>query len=141
MLLTETYDWQTVAFSARASGSRSYTCSVPEIGIFDVVTTDTTNSYNPITNTFTCPLSGVYMFTVSLVNIDLEYGFGTIMHGTTRRASIDCYDGYVADSDRNQASNTVMFQCEAGESVWVEIKCGSYLYGEIGTIFSGMLIY
>ena len=108
-----------IAFSARPFNVRSYDCENMEPGIFDDILTDTTENYNRLSSSYTCPVKGSYMFTLTLNNFVDTFVRGNIMVDDFTTASVNCGD------DRNQASNSVIWNCRAGERVWVRIHCSN----------------
>ena len=106
-----------VAFSARPIGGRYYTCPSWEVGIFDKVITDTSKGFDPASSSFTCPVSGTYMFTLTAANKD---GY-----------DIECeifvesfkYANIANDNYPNQVSNAVIVPCLAGQRVWIRVDC------------------
>ena len=81
------------------------------------------------------------MFTLTIRNLDGYFAKADIMIGSLQKAIVsswDVTDAYIA----NQASNSVIEECQAGEHVWVRSDCRSnsgYFSGRY-TIFSGFLI-
>ena len=98
----------TVGFSVIPSKSRYYTCPDFETVVFDTVTTDVTNSFDVIGSRFTCPVTGVYMFTLTIRNGSGYYARGDVMLEAMAKAVVNSNDG-TAQHDHNQATNSVIF--------------------------------
>ena len=103
--------------------------------------TDTTNSYDPIAYSFTCPVTGLYLFSLSLFNQNGFYARGTLYLDKVALAYIYSSDGS-STNFFTQSANTVVTKCEKGQRVWVEETCASdgAVYFSKYVLFSGVLI-
>ena len=132
-----------VGFTAYPSELRSYTCSDPddEPLILDSIMTDTTNSYDPIAYSFTCPVTGLYLFSLSLLNQNGFYARAQIFVDGFDLAVSYSNDG-TSDHFFSHSTNTVVTNCEKGQRVWVDETCTSNaaVHHEKNILFSGALI-
>ena len=121
--------------------NRYYTCPERETAIFDTIIPDTTNNFDALASRFTCPVTGVYMFTLTIRNPHGFYARVNIMFESSEKAIISSSDG-TSDHDHNQASNSVIEECQAGEHVWVRTECEADFGVQSGrhVIFSGFLV-
>ena len=106
---------------------------------FPVVLTNIGGAYNPTTGDFMCPISGTYMFAVSLMSGHQALGAASITVDDERKVSARP-DG--RDAAHGHSSNMLVTACTQGQRVWVQ-AFGWRLYDDSrnhGT-FSGMLIY
>ena len=129
-----------IGFSVNPSQNRYYTCADWETAIFDVVITDRTNSFDILASRFTCPVTGVYMFTLTILNIDGYYARCDIMIESSQKAIVNSFDGS-STHNFNGASNSVIEECQAGQHAWVCPYCTED-YGAMSgryVIFSGFL--
>ena len=134
-----------MAFSVYPEEPRNYTCETSEPAIFNVTEIDTTNSYDITGQYFTCPITGIYMFSIAIRNNYGSPAQGAIHMERSSRAQVNCND----DSDdeiqiSNQASNSVAIICDAGQRVWLRIWCNedgrtSLTNGKLN-MFTGFLI-
>ncbi|KAL3882725.1 hypothetical protein ACJMK2_029037 [Sinanodonta woodiana] len=109
-----------------------------EIIHFDTVLLNDGNGFNNQTGIFTCPLSGTYFFSLSLM---ISPGYVTavqlIVNGQVK---VNSYaHGY--DSYYDQGSISIIVRCEAGHNVWMSMRDGSYVYGDSYTSFSGLYLW
>ena len=126
-----------VGFSAFHNESRSYIFEEPVV--FNNVISDVSNSYDPITSAFTCPISGVYSFTVSLIG-QVNQRVRVWLNLESQRL---CQVYITVSQGYNHGSNTIVTRCDAGERVWVESADEVYASliekGE-ASVFSGALL-
>ena len=103
--------------------------------------TDTTNSYDPVAYSFTCPVTGLYLFSLSLFNQNGFYAQGLMYMDKVLLAYIYSNDGTDSHSYSHSA-NTVVTKCERGQRVWVNERCTSdgAVYNNKYVLFSGVLI-
>ena len=114
-----------VSFTAFASATRVY--NEDDVVQFDGIVVNYGGFYNDSTGIFTCPYSGYYLFSVSV----LAY--------KTRRMGVDIsLDGsrvvgaHAEDPDKyDQGSVTATVKCDLGQQVWVRcIYDGDRMYGD-----------
>ncbi|KAL3882721.1 hypothetical protein ACJMK2_029033 [Sinanodonta woodiana] len=105
-----------------------------EIIRFNTVLHNVGNGYSKETGFFTCPLSGTYFFSVSLMT-SLEYTtyVHLVVNGQVKGNSY----AHLWD----QGSISCIVRCEAGQNVWISVYEGTLLYGNYYTSFSGFLLY
>ena len=133
-----------MAFSAFPNVDRNYSCANTEPAIFNRTETDTTNSYNTMAYQFTCPISGTYMFSLSIRNDYNITASVNVMVESSTKIRVNCGEN---DDDRqgsqiqNQSSSSVVTTCNAGQRVWLDVLCyASNIRGVRVSMFSGFLI-
>ncbi|KAL3882728.1 hypothetical protein ACJMK2_029040 [Sinanodonta woodiana] len=108
-----------------------------EIVLFDTVLLNEGNGFNKQTGVFTCPLSGIYFFTGSVLTLhEHQLGVHLIVNGETKG---NAYADGVTLFDQGSISSIV--RCEAGQNVWISVYYGSYIHGDYFTSFSGFLLW
>ncbi|KAL3882722.1 hypothetical protein ACJMK2_029034 [Sinanodonta woodiana] len=108
-----------------------------EIILFDNVLQNEGNGFNKQTGIFTCPLSGIYFFSLSiLVQPGSAIDVYIIVNGQIIAKS---YAYGVNYSDQGSISSIV--RCEAGQNVWIGVYGGTQLYGGLYTSFSGFFLW
>ncbi|XP_045188302.2 uncharacterized protein LOC123546172 [Mercenaria mercenaria] len=132
-----------VAFHVYLSGNRCY--SNHEIYIFDVEEIDTVNSYNVGDGIFDVPITGTYVFTVTVGSNVRRFLQAQIMiNGQIKgQAYADSQD----ITDIHSASTTIVVNANAGDHVFVRTEhssnncdVNSEVY-HIRTSFSGWLLF
>ncbi|KAL3882729.1 hypothetical protein ACJMK2_029041 [Sinanodonta woodiana] len=108
-----------------------------EIVLFDTVLLNEGNGFNKQTGIFTCPLSGIYFFTGSvLTQHEHQVGVHLIVNGETKgNAYADGANSW------DQGSISSIARCEAGQNVWISVYYGTYIHGNYYTSFSGFLLW
>ena len=135
-VLEPTEEVPTVVFTAAAVSNRAYDGSQPVI--FDDIITDVGNAYDVNSSIFTCPVSGVYMFSMSFMSTPDNYSEVFLMHQGS--AVIRLYADDVVSS-YTSASNLAFVQCSQGQSLWVMTSSGRDAHDvHVYTTFSGMLL-
>jgi hypothetical protein len=121
---------------------------------FDAVDVSRRNCYNGTESKFTCTVSGIYQFNVSLITGGTDHWFrGVILHqsggiGTPIQIHWSQTDyGGSANTDFQHTGFSCLYPCSVGDKVWVVLSTGqggteSVYTGESGkwSIFSGHLI-
>ena len=131
-----------IAFSTYATEERQYNCTnSTEPAVFRGIQADTTDSFDTLAFSFTCPVSGYYLLTLTVRNLVNTHALMRIYIESQQRAGVSCMDG-TGEHDIQQASNTVIAECEAGERVWLRSKCenDSGADNERFLAFAGFLI-
>ena len=121
---------------------RAYNCTnSTEPAIFGGMLTDTTNSFDPFAYSFTCPVSGYYLLTLTVQNRLNTDARMQIFIESVGRAFVSSLDG-PDEHDIQQASNTVIAECESGERVWLRAGCAKDSGAGSGRFlsFAGFLI-
>ncbi|KAL3882719.1 hypothetical protein ACJMK2_029031 [Sinanodonta woodiana] len=107
------------------------------IVLFDTVLQNDGNGFNKQTGTFTCPLSGTYLFSLSiLANPGSPLHVYLMVNGQIIANSFAYGVNY---SDQGSISSIV--RCEAGQNVWIGVYRGTQLYGDHYTSFSGFFLW
>ena len=141
MFAAESAELGPVGFTAYSSTSRAYGGHDPVI--FDGVLANFGGAYDSISSTFTCPVTGVYVISLTLTSTVGEQAQAQITKESSRMLAA------LADNDEaslNVAAVTSVFECGAGERVWVRTDANSPqgVYGSTGdglrTGFSGFLL-
>ncbi|KAL3882720.1 hypothetical protein ACJMK2_029032 [Sinanodonta woodiana] len=127
-----------IAFSATIANGGPAHINAHETVRFDTVLHNEGNGYSVQTGRFTCPLSGTYFFSLTLM---ISPGYYTavqlIVNGQVK---VNSYaHGY--NSFYDQGSISIVARCEAGHNVWVSMRDGSAVYGDFYTSFSGFYLW
>ncbi|XP_045202205.2 complement C1q tumor necrosis factor-related protein 3-like [Mercenaria mercenaria] len=127
-----------VAFSAHVNYDDSLTRG--QVIVFDTVQTNIGNAYDNVQGKFTCPVDGVYFFTVTFLSHVNHLLEAFIKHAGTSVAGI--YTIGAGSGIDDQSTNSVVVHCTKGQQVWVESENNYLINGErVGfTLFSGFLI-
>lgn len=127
-----------MAFTAFASSDANIVSG--ENLIFDVTVSNVGSAYDAATSMFTCPVTGVYMFTVTIYGADAQE-----TEAAVRMDGSSLVSTYVSSFGWNTGSNTVFQLCQTGQVV--DVICGplgncQYQASEFHAInsFSGVLI-
>jgi len=126
----------TVMFSAWLDNQ--VTLSPGQVVIFNQEVTNIGQHYSPSTGVFTCPVSGYYVFDVTVMGQKDEYAHLEISHNGARLATAWADD----HMDNNSASCHVSVVLTQGDKVDVWATATSYLYGNSNRycMFSGHLV-
>ncbi|KAK3590573.1 hypothetical protein CHS0354_039705 [Potamilus streckersoni] len=108
-----------------------------DIIIFDTVLQNEGNGYNKQTGIFTCPLSGTYFFSLSIL---ANPGSPTYVHLIVN-GQIKANSFAYGTSFSDQGSISSIVRCEAGQNVWIGVYGGTQIYGEYYTSFSGFVLW
>ncbi|KAL3882724.1 hypothetical protein ACJMK2_029036 [Sinanodonta woodiana] len=128
---------QIAFYAIIASGNGLGPIHEREIVLFDTVLLNEGNGFNKQTGIFTCPLSGIYFFTGSvLTQHEHQVGVHLIVNGETKgNAYADGANSW------DQGSISSIARCEAGQNVWISVYLGSFIHGDYYTSFSGFLLW
>ena len=99
------------------------------------------NAYSTTTNKFTCPIYGLYTFSITLENFSETQFFNGIIVVDDKRVG-ETTTG-VGESNWDSSSITTVIECLEGEKVWVKSESSGDLDGapsDPHTLFSGALI-
>ncbi|KAK3590572.1 hypothetical protein CHS0354_039704 [Potamilus streckersoni] len=108
-----------------------------EIIHFDTVLHNEGNGFNKQTGVFTCPLSGTYFFTISLLTHPGSPAYVHLIVNGQIKANSFAYGITYSD----QGSISTIVRCEAGQNVWISLFGGTQIYGEYYTSFSGFFLW
>ena len=107
---------------------------------FDTIVTNTGNHYAPSNYTFTCPIKGMYMFSVSVLSNTYSYDSPLAIlkdNVVLIYMYLNSYGSYSFPT----ASAVVIAECDLGQHVYVEATGSAYIDGEADSShFSGALI-
>ena len=130
---------ESIGFSAKMSQFR--VLSTNERVPFDDVITNFGGHYNADTYLFTCPVHGVYTFTMATN----QYDHDNIQTGLLRNEEIIIRVAAEREAYRDSSSATIITECNAGDSVYVRVLLGGRFEGEGGVYnpchFSGYLLH
>ena len=138
--IVDTVDQRKIAFYAYLSATQEF--DVGSKIVFDSVFLQEGNGYSSNTGVFTCPVSGVYIFSVGLANDnandkrDLLAVFKINSQIKTNILS-QRYHQY----QRDQSSIFVIYRLNKGSTVWVEIYFKSATVQRYRSTFAGALLY
>ena len=116
-----------MSFTAYADASRYYGEHQPVL--FNRVLSQFGNAYNPVSSTFTCPVTGVYVISVTVTSIIGDRMRCQIMwESSVYLSAYGDNDG----STYNSASATQIIECAAGERIWIRSNgsSGNTMYGD-----------
>ncbi|XP_033744519.1 complement C1q tumor necrosis factor-related protein 2-like [Pecten maximus] len=108
-------DVQETAFSAQMNNTIEH-LNLHQTVIFESVILNEGRSYDNLTGVFTCPVEGVYYFSVSLLsweNEDIE----TLLVVNGRRLA----GTYAAGQRHNLGTSSVVARLKVGDKVWVTV--------------------
>ena len=126
-----------MAFTASPTSRGTYQPEQPVI--FDNVISNFGSAFDPQSSVFTCPVTGVYMFSVHLMGLA----------GSHAQVALFVDAGVVfqviSDNIRgayNPASNVAFASCYQGQSVWIKtfLRSNQQIYEYSYTSFSAMLM-
>ncbi|XP_059158192.1 complement C1q tumor necrosis factor-related protein 2-like [Physella acuta] len=127
---------QIISFSAHAASNIPFLKDADVI-VFDDVLVNNGGAYNPRSGIFTVPVSGVYLFTATIVS-----GFNTTIETmiTLNGQEVSrVFSG--AFGNRGSGTNSVVLNLREGDDVWVALFYGNgnYVHGKWSS-FTGTLI-
>ena len=126
-----------VGFTASPMVERSY--DADETVLFDDVLTNIGGAYDAASSVFTCPINGLYLFSMTLHADNDGYAQAGIEKEGQRL--VNAFADKHADA-ATSSSNQALVQCLAGErvSVTTHSRTGQMLYAFSYSTFSGMLV-
>ncbi|XP_019943758.2 otolin 1b [Paralichthys olivaceus] len=127
------------AFSVGISPKKSFPPSGFPIR-FDKIFYNEENHFNVSSNSFTCIIPGVYVFSFHITVRNQPLRATLVVNGTRRVRTRDSLYG----QDIDQASTLVVLRLALGDQVWMETFRdwnGVYASSEDDSIFSGFLLY
>ena len=122
-----------VAFTASPLTSRTYDAS--QTVIFDVVLTNIGAAFDPEESVFTCPVTGLYLFSITI-----HASAGQAAEVQIEKQGISLVQTYTESI--HTAANMAFVQCAAGEGVSVKTQNfdDQEMYADFYSTFSGMLV-
>lgn len=135
-------DRQKVAFSAKLSTTASE-LSLGSTIIFDSILHQDGNGYNAADGVFTCPVTGVYMFSVALHGRHEKHGFDILAALLVVDSNIKTYvvsEGHHT-GQYHQASSLIILRVHEGQRVWVHSYSKTAKVFRSFSTFSGALLY
>lgn len=109
-----------VGFTAYVSAGRRYSTNEPVI--FDTILFNIGDAFDPISSIFTCPVTGVYVVTVSVASYSSGYAQVIIVKEGQKQTGVFADD---VSGQISAASTSAVTACIAGERVWVESTAGA----------------
>ena len=130
-----------MAFTAYPNASRDYDDHQPVV--FNYVLSQFGDAYNPVSSTFTCPVAGVYVISVTVTTTTNNIMRCQLMWESSIRLSVFAS---LDESSSHSGSVTEVVECEAGERIWVRsYSTGNRMYGNGSAArrssFSGFLLH
>ena len=122
-----------IGFSAYSSTVQD--CQAGTVLQFDTEVTDIGDFYNKDNSIFICPQDGLYLFSVSAESLD-----GNIISAGIIKEGIQLLSAYHGNLGTSQGSSTVIAECNAFQSVWIECRMDGQLDKGRASSFSGVLI-
>ncbi|XP_002732902.2 uncharacterized protein LOC100372009 [Saccoglossus kowalevskii] len=106
---------------------------------YDEVYTNVGEHYNGDTGIFTCPISGVYYFTMTA----LKQNSDTNMHVCFMRNQTKLTCAYSESAGYGTGTNSIILELQEGDEMWVRLSAGNALYSASHgySTFSGYMIY
>ncbi|KAL3858967.1 hypothetical protein ACJMK2_009212 [Sinanodonta woodiana] len=98
--------------------------------------------FDTTTGMFSCPASGTYFFTASILSYQGNYVETAIVLNGEEQAII--YAGNPPTSTKyDQGSNSAIVHCDVGQKVWVKLRenYGNAIYGSHYSKFSGYMLW
>ena len=122
-----------------SGGNRAYTSIPGPTVLFPVVLTNIGGGYNPTTSKYTCPVTGVFFFSVAIMS---RYGYLAnpylVVDGVwTVRPYADGREG----SQHGHSSNMMVMECNKGQKVWVEGVGDLFDDASNYSTFTGILLH
>ena len=137
LYVLEPGDVPVVAFTAGTSDIRTYDIDDPVI--FDDVLTNVGDAYDAKSSVFTCPVTGVYLFTMTLLP-----GVDEVAEAIIYKENGVVSKVYASRSpDRHsQATNLSFVSCTKGQRVWVKaiVFDNQVMFHNMFTTLFGMLV-
>ena len=123
-------------------GERKYAASAKVQ--FPVVLTNVGGAYNATGSEFQCPVSGLYMFSVSLLSQKGNLGNAHIM--VNGEMKVTTYSDGREAPRWDHSTNVVLTECQAGHKVWIQVPSmedNRYFHDTVSNYctFSGVLLY
>ena len=104
--------------------------------------------YNTSTGEYTCPVTGIYLFTYSVYGSRIKDGYAhSTVSASLYREGTWIRLGYFSNENSEDISITLshsdIVQCSEGDRVWVQSSHNNnQIYGHfVYNIFSGLLLY
>ena len=125
-----------IGFSAKLNGN--VILNQYEIIPFDDVLSNFGGHYSTKTYSFTCPVHGVYTFSLALNQYNNDQ-IQAILYQNSNELIRSLADNGVY---RNSATSTVIIECNAGDQVFVSVNYGGYFDGVTSPChFTGYLLH
>lgn len=133
-------DLTPIGFTAYVETKRTYNIFEPVI--FETTLSNIGNAYDSHSSIFTCPVTGVYVITVSVTGRPGTVSDVNIMQDN--QWLVSAYADSAADHI-SAATMTAVVECTSGQRIWVESAQLSTTYGDHvaywrSTAFSGFLL-
>lgn len=138
---------QTVAFCAYVNSGDNVIYAADEIVAFNGILHNDGGYYNEDLSVFTCPVTGLYSFSISVRSVLREEESFTsnvvLVKGEENLGGVATILSSTTGSLDISGSNSVVITCSAGEAVFVEAATTSRIYGGSTyrtSTFSGFLM-
>ena len=130
-----------VGFTAAMAADDALAYSTNQLVEFPVVLANFGNWYNPQFHEFTCPVNGVYLFTVSTLGDTAKLGVVNIM--VNRDSKVTAFADGRGSGIYGHSTNQVITECDQGGKVWIRSDRDMTVHDNTrnyGT-FSGLLLH
>ena len=137
--IVNTVDQRKIAFYAYLSATQEF--DVGSKIVFDRVFLQEGDGYSSNTGVFTCPVSGVYMFSVVLANDNSNKRDLVAVFKINSQIKTNILSQRYHQYQRDQSSIFVIYRLNKGSTVWVEIYFKSATVQKNRSTFAGALLY
>ncbi|XP_043540672.1 complement C1q tumor necrosis factor-related protein 3-like, partial [Chiloscyllium plagiosum] len=125
-----------VIFNAHVSDQRDPELHKPIL--YDQVTVNQGLGYDPVTGTFSAPVTGVYQFNYSLLGkTDSE---NTAMHLVVNQKRVNYIHSILKAEQAQTASRSAILSLNSGDKVWVTLEQGGVWTEQRAISFQGLLL-
>ncbi|XP_077979670.1 complement C1q-like protein 2 [Glandiceps talaboti] len=127
-----------VAFSVALTTAMPHGSSARVI-MFSKVYSNLGGGYDQSTGKFTCPVSGVYMLSMSLLRDTASNLFACMMKNDEKLPCV--YVAHTADRSYGAGSNSVIVDAQEGDEIWVKLQGNYAVHSNVNeyTTFTGYL--
>ncbi|XP_060678230.1 complement C1q tumor necrosis factor-related protein 3-like [Hemiscyllium ocellatum] len=125
-----------VIFSAYVSDRRDPEVQKPIL--YDQVTVNQGQGYDPATGTFSAPVTGIYQFTYSLLG--KTDSLDTAIHLVVNQERVNYIHSVLKADQAQTASVTVILSLNVGDRVWVTLEQGGVWTEQRAISFQGLLL-
>ena len=112
-----------------------------ELIVFTNVTSNIGGHFQPATSSFLCPVTGVYYFSLSIANINSNYG----VNAHITKEELILVSAHSRPDGATHSATAAVTTCERGQSVWIQASGDNRgVYGNPDLLlssFSGFLLY
>ncbi|XP_077978456.1 cerebellin-1-like [Glandiceps talaboti] len=108
---------------------------------YDKIYTNIGNGFDGATSKFTCPVDGVYFFTITALRDNSNRLKLCLVKNHSRLPCV--YAGHSSSRNHGSSSNSVILELKQGDELWTRNEANSAVYGDAYevTTFSGYLLF